>query len=357
MFRNQFGGPSYTNHCSLTTDDRSCGLYCKAFGEQPATWQHLSKVWFNGRYPLQFLGEQNGDKQMRQNLTKIIIGVIGLLLLAYLILALWAHRAADLPFFAQDNFMVIAHQGGEELRPSNTMIAYQNAVDLGVDVLEMDLHSTSDGVLILMHDATVDRTTDGSGAIKEMTLAEIKRLDAGYYWTTNNGTTYPYRGQGITVPTLEEVFTAFPDMLMNIEIKQQEPSIVEAFCQLLTAYDMGDKVLIPSFHPETMTEFREKCPGVATAMTEPEIRLFYGLNLAFLGRLYSPRGEAFQVPEYSGDIQVVTERFVHGAQRRNIAVHVWTVDDPADMARFIDMGVDGIITDRPDLLLALLGRS
>jgi glycerophosphoryl diester phosphodiesterase len=294
---------------------------------------------------------------MRQKLTKIIIIILGLLLVAYLILAVLAQPAANKPFFAQDDFMVIAHQGGEELRPSNTMIAYQHAVDLGVDVLEMDLHSTGDGVLVLMHDATVDRTTDGSGAIKEMNLAEIKRLDAGHYWTADDGATYPYRGQGITVPTLEEVFTAFPDMLMNIEIKQQEPSIVEAFCQQLIEYDMGDKVLIPSFHPETMTEFREKCPGVATAMAEPEIRLFYGLNLAFLSRLFSPSGEAFQVPEYSGDTHVVTERFVRGAQRRNIAVHVWTVDDQTDMARFIEMGVDGIITDRPDLLLALLGRN
>ncbi|MCB9419693.1 MAG: glycerophosphodiester phosphodiesterase [Ardenticatenaceae bacterium] len=253
--------------------------------------------------------------------------------------------------------MVIAHQGGEGLRPSNTMAAFQNAVDLGVDVLEMDLHSTQDGVLVIMHDDTVDRTTDGTGAIKEMTLAEIKQLDAGYYWTDDDGQTYPFRGQGITVPTLEELFIAFPDMPMNIEIKQQEPSIVEPFCQLIHDYNMQDKVLIPSFHPETMVEFREKCPGVATAMSEPEIRVFYGLNLAFLGRWFSPPGEAFQVPEYSGDVHVVVPRFVRGAQQRNIAVHVWTVNDPADMQRFIDMGVDGIITDRPDLLLDVMGRN
>jgi glycerophosphoryl diester phosphodiesterase len=272
-------------------------------------------------------------------------------------MALLTPPAAETAFFDRDEFMVIAHQGGEELRPSNTMAAFQHAVDLGVDVLEMDLHSTRDGTLVLMHDDTVDRTTGGSGAIKAMTLAEIKQLDAGYYWTDDDGQTYPYRGQGITVPTLEELFIAFPDMPMNIEIKQQEPSIVEPFCQLIADYDMTDKVLIPSFHPETMTEFREKCPGVATAMPEPEIRLFYGLNLAFMGRLFSPPGQAFQVPEYSGSTHVVTARFVRGAQRRNIAVHVWTVNDPADMQRFIDMGVDGIITDRPDLLLDVLERN
>ena len=293
---------------------------------------------------------------MRKQLLKLTTGLIAVLLIIYIIMALLARPAADRSFFDQNSFMVIAHQGGEELRPSNTMVAFQHAVDLGVDVLEMDVHSTSDGTLILMHDDTVDRTTDGSGAIKTMTLAEIKQLDAGYYWTNDEGQTHPYRDQGITVPTLEELFIAFPNMPMNIEIKQQEPSIVAPFCQLLAEYDMLNKVLIASFHPKTMIEFREKCPGVATSMVEGEIRLFYGLNLAFLGRLFEPPGEAFQVPEYSGDTLVVTERFVRGAQRRNIAVHVWTVDDPADMQRFIDMGVDGIITDRPDLLLELLGR-
>ena len=293
---------------------------------------------------------------MARKISKLIIGLTAVLLIAYMILASLARPVIDRPFFDQADTMVIAHQGGEELRPSNTMAAFQHTVDLGVDVLEMDVHGAKDGVLILMHDDTVDRTTDGAGAIKEMTLAEIKQLDAGYYWSADDGQTYPYRGQGIGVPTLEELFVAFPNRRMNIEIKQREPSIVESFCRLLTEYGMSDKVLVASFHPETMTEFRQNCPGVATSMTESEIRLFFGLNLAFLGRLFDPPGEAFQVPEYSGDTHVVTERFVRGAQRRHIVVHVWTVNDPVDMQRFIDMGVDGIITDRPDLLLALLGR-
>ena len=126
--------------------------------------------------------------------------------------------------------MVIAHQGGEWLRPSNTLVAFDHAVELGVDVLEMDIHQTQDGVIVLMHDATVDRTTDGSGAIKEMSFAEIRELDAGYYWTDDDGATYPYRGQGIQVPTLEELFQRYPDMRMNIEIKQETPSMVRPFC-------------------------------------------------------------------------------------------------------------------------------
>lgn len=283
-------------------------------------------------------------------------GLLVLLVTAVVVAALFAQSAPDYPFFDQPGVLVMAHQGGEELRPSNTMVAFENAVALGVDVLEMDIHSTQDGVLVLMHDATVDRTTDGNGRIQDFTLAELQQLDAGYYWTDDDGQTYPFRGQGITVPALEELFTAFPDMLMNIEIKQQEPSIVQAFCDLLDQYDRRETVLVASFHPETMVEFRETCPGVATSMTEPEIRLFFGLNLAFLGRLFEPPGQAFQVPEYSGDLHVVTPRFVSGAHGRNVDVHVWTVNDPADMQRFVDLGVDGIITDRPDLLLEILGR-
>jgi glycerophosphoryl diester phosphodiesterase len=155
---------------------------------------------------------------------------------------------------------------------------------------------------------------------------------------------------------LEEIFQAFPNMPMNIEIKQESPSIVEPFCDLIHEYGMADQMLIPSFHQDTMNEFREKCPGIATSMAEAEIRLFFGLNKVGLGSLFTPPGQAFQVPEESGGMHVITPQFVRGAQNRNIAVHVWTVNDPKDMERLIEMGVDGIITDRPDLLLEILGR-
>lgn len=293
---------------------------------------------------------------MRRGCLLIFLGVVAIALIMLAIFALNAKAASEYPFFDQKSVMVIAHQGGEQLRPSNTLPAFEHAAALGVDVLEMDVHQTKDGVLVLMHDDTVDRTTDGSGAIQAMTLAEIKALDAGYYWTDDDGQTYPYRGQGITVPTLAEVFQAFPDMPMNIEIKQDSPSIVQSFCDLIHEYNMAEKVLIPTFHPDTMNEFRQTCPDVATSMTEPEIRKFFGLNMAGMGSLFTPPGQAFQVPETSGSLQIITPRFVQGAQNRNIAVHVWTVNDPADMERLIETGVDGIITDRPDLLLEVLGR-
>jgi glycerophosphoryl diester phosphodiesterase len=245
------------------------------------------------------------------------------------------------------------------MRPSNTLAAFDHAMELGVDVLEMDIHQTKDGAIVLMHDATVDRTTDGSGAIKEMTLAEIRGLDAGYYWTDDDGATYPYRGQGIQVPTLEEIFQSYPDMRMNIEIKQETPSMVRPFCQLIHTYNMQDQILVATFHKATVEEFRAACPDVITSMVEPEIQLFFGLNAAYLGALFQAPGTAFQVPTTSslpviGEVDVITERFVRVAHSHNIQVHAWTINDPAEMERLIALGVDGIITDRPDLLLEVV---
>jgi glycerophosphoryl diester phosphodiesterase len=292
---------------------------------------------------------------MRRNVIKFFVGLVMIMAAVYVVLALLAQPAPDYPFFDGDGPLVIAHQGGDGLRPSNTMAAFENAVALGVDVLEMDIHSTADDVLVVIHDSTVDRTTNGVGAIRDMTLAELKQLDAAYHWPYE-GDSFPYRGQGITVPTLDEILTAFPHMRMNIEIKQQEPSIVAPLCRLLEAHNLKERALIASFHPATIVEFRQTCPGVASSMVEPEIRRFFALNLAFLGALFQPPGKAFQVPEYSGNLHVVTPRFVRGAHGQNVEVHVWTVNETADMQRLLDVGVDGIITDYPDRLLALLGR-
>lgn len=297
---------------------------------------------------------------------KRILTVILVLLLvagaAVIALALLSRPVAAHPFFHDaPRVQVIAHQGGDGLWPSNTLYAFERALDLGVDVLEMDVHASQDGVIVLSHDETVERLTDGTGLIKEMTLAEIKELDAAYDWTPDDvppaDGVYPYRGQGITIPTLEEVFAAFPTTTrMNIELKQQEPSIVAPFCNLLRQYGKEDEVLVASFHPDVMVAFRRECPEVATSATEREILPFYILNQVLLSAVYRPSAHAFQVPEYSAGRHVVTERFVQGAHAHNVQVHVWTVDEPEVMARLVALGVDGIITDRPDRLLELLER-
>ncbi|HRQ36618.1 MAG TPA: glycerophosphodiester phosphodiesterase [Chloroflexota bacterium] len=295
----------------------------------------------------------------------MVIGVIVVIgLVVYLILRARVEPVPAHPFFAQFETgrpLNIAHQGGEQLWPSNTMFAFQHAVEMKVDVLEMDVHQTADGVFVLIHDATVDRTTDGSGAVKEMTLAEVQTLDAGYYWTDDEGQTYPFRGQGITIPTLDEVFTAFPDMPMNIEIKPDDTAVAEALCQFIQQYNMTNKTLIGSFHDNALTAFRAACPDVATSMTESEIRPFWILSVLGLSALYQSPAEAFQVPTTAnlpvlGEVDVLTERFVNNAHAQNIMVHAWTINETAEMERLLDMGLDGIITDRPDRLQEVIGK-
>jgi glycerophosphoryl diester phosphodiesterase len=281
------------------------------------------------------------------------------LALVYLVLSAFASPRPERTFFEKtnDDILVIAHQGGDGLFPSNTLYAFQEAAKLGVDVLELDLHSSKDGELVVIHDDTVDRTTNGTGNVGDLTLEELKELDAGYDWSLERkGESFPYRDKGITIPTLEEVFEEFPDYRINVEIKQEAPSIAQPLCDLIHQYEKQEQVLVVSFSGKAMNEFRAVCPDVVTAGYPSEIRTFYIFHRLFLAGLYRPYADAFQVPEYQDELRIVTERFVQDAQRKNVEVHVWTVEETDDMKRLIEMGVDGIITDRPDRLLELLGR-
>lgn len=292
---------------------------------------------------------------MRKRRIKMLLGSIALLLALWIVLSLRARPIPDHPFFGDERLLVIAHRGGAGLWPENTLYAFEHAVELGVDVLEMDVQSTKDGELVVIHDETVDRTTNGTGRVEELTLAQIQDLDAGYTWTADDGASYPFRGQGLRIPTLAEVLTTFPKAKMNIEIKQR--AIVAPLCRMLREYGMAERVLIAAFDAQTMSQFHRLCPEVATAAAEKEIRAFYGLNWAHLGRFCRPPAEALQVPEYHGDRRVLTRSFVQAAHERNMEVHVWVVNDVNDMQRMVDLGVDGIITDYPDRLKAALGQA
>ncbi len=254
--------------------------------------------------------------------------------------------------------LVIAHAdtGGTSPWPGDTILFLENAAALGVDVLEMNVNMTGDGQIVLNHDITVDETTDGTGVISDMTLAEVQALDAAYDWTQDDGATYPYRGQGVVMPTLEEVFQTFPDYAMIVEIKQEAPSMAQPLCDLIRQYGMETKVIVPSFSDLAMGEFRAACPEVATAASTGEVKQFVYLSFAFLGNPVTPPYYAMQVPIESAGITVITSGFVANAHRRGLQIHAWTINDPNDMRMLIDLGVDGIMTDRPDVLLELLGR-
>ncbi|MBL8099019.1 MAG: glycerophosphodiester phosphodiesterase [Anaerolineales bacterium] len=278
------------------------------------------------------------------------------LIFAGLIFRLTSRPAPVHPYYASDltDTLVIAHQGGDGIAPGNTMFAFQNAVDLGVDVLEMDLHITKDNVLVLIHDETIDRTTNGSGEVESMTLDEIKQFDAGYDWSNDNDATFPFRGQGITIPTLEEVFNSFPQMKMTIEIKKSNTSMIEPFCDMIREYDMQEKIVVASFYDDKMKAFREECPEVATSSAKNETTVFVLLSKVFLTGFYSPQFYSLQVPEESSGITVMTESFIRAAHERNLAVEPWTINDEETMRKFIEWGVDGIMTDRPDIMIEIL---
>jgi glycerophosphoryl diester phosphodiesterase len=248
----------------------------------------------------------------------------------------------------------MAHRGGEGRWPSNTLFAFEQAVRLGADSLELDLQRTADGVIVVRHDPFVESTTDGSGLIRDFSLADLKQLDAGYTWTDDGGRTFPFRGRDITIPTLEEVFRAFPDVRLNIDIKPTEPQVVHQFSELLQSFGKIEQTTVGSFHDDQLRLFRQLCPQTPTAAGVSETRTFFLLSRVYLDRLYHPQAQAFQIPEYVGFLHVVTPRFIHAAHAQGIPVHVWTVNEQADMLRLIVWGVDGIITDYPDILSALL---
>jgi glycerophosphoryl diester phosphodiesterase len=255
--------------------------------------------------------------------------------------------------------LVIAHAdtAGTSPWPGDTMLFLENVAALGVDVLEMNVNMTGDGHIVLNHDVTVDETTDGAGTISDMTLAEVRALDAAYDWTQDDGATYPYRGQGIGIPTREEVCQTFPDYAMIVEIKQEAPSMAQPLCDLIRQYGMETQVIVPSFSDVATAEFRAACPDVATAASTNEVKQFVYLSFAFLGNPATPPYFAMQVPIKRSGITIIPPGFVANAHRRGLQIHAWTINDPADMRMLMDMGVDGIMPDRPDVWLEMLGRA
>jgi glycerophosphoryl diester phosphodiesterase len=251
--------------------------------------------------------------------------------------------------------LVFAHQGGELLRPSNTMTAFTHAVELGTQVIDTDLHMTADGELVLIHDETVDRTSDGTGAVRDLTLAELRVLDFGDTFTTDDGQTFSYRGQGHGIVTVEELFEAFDEHRFGIEIKQADPDAATLLCRQIHRFGYEERVIVSSFTQPNMDVFRRACPEVATSATGSEVRTFYVLHRLGLAGLVDPEYQAFQVPESAGGILILSDGFVADARSRGIPIVPWTINEAKVMDRLIGLGVDGINTDRPDLLLDRFG--
>lgn len=261
------------------------------------------------------------------------------------------HPYADHPLL-RPGPLAIAHRGGRALGPECTLFTYERAWAAGADVLEADVHLTADGAVIIMHDHEVDRTTDGEGVIAELTLEQIKALEAGYNHGREDG--YPYRGQGLRVPTLDELLTALPDAPISLEIKQDDPPMIDALLAVLDAHDARGRVLVAAYAESTLDAFREAAPDVLTAMAANEVLEWILLPAGPDAGPWQPAGHFFQVPlEQAGFTLVTAETLAH-AHRHGVRMHPYTIDDAAEMARLLDLGVDGLMTDDPETLRAVI---
>jgi len=264
------------------------------------------------------------------------------------------------PDLAGKRPLIIAHQGGELLAPSNTMAAFDLAYSLGADVLETDIHMTKDGHLVTIHDATVDRTTNGTGRVDQYTLEELQKLDAGYHFKDLEGN-YSYRGKGVYIPTLEELFAKYGDKsYFNVEIKDSYPKdgesqIEKKLWELIQKYHLEKKVVVSAFNNELLQKFNSYAKGaVALGAGRSEVTKFVVLHKAFLPGFYRPQAQAIQIPTEDSGINLKSKGLIKAAHRLNMIVQYWTIDDKETMRELIELGADGIMTNRPDLLHELL---
>ena len=247
-----------------------------------------------------------------------------------------------------------AHRGASGRAPESTLEAFRVAVEEGAGGLELDVRMTREGEVVVIHDATVDRTTDGSGTVAGMTLDELRRLDAGYRFSLDGGRTFPYRGRGLEIPTLAEVYEEFPDVRVNADIKETRAG-EEAVLRVVRDAAAEARTLVASSDHTVVRKFRRISGGrIPTGASRREIAAFYLLSRSHLEVLVRPAYDALQVPVEHKGIKLVTPRFVGAAHSRGARVDVWTINDPGEMRRLLDLGVDVVMTDRPGVLAGLL---
>ena len=244
--------------------------------------------------------------------------------------------------------VVIAHRGGATLRPENTLAAFAHAAALGVDGLECDVHLSRDGEPVVIHDATLDRTTDASGPVDARTADELGRLDAAFRFGPDAD--HPFRGAGWGVPRLAEVLDRHSDLPVVIEIKGERPGTVDRVLDVVRAAGATERVVVGSFSHAQLELLRRLAPNVPTSASTLEVRAAVRRALFRL----APAGPAYalvQVPFRYRGRRVLGRGFVRAVRRAGLPVQAWIVDAEADMRRLIDWGVTGLISDRPDVAL------
>ena len=251
------------------------------------------------------------------------------------------------PFLAGTTPVAIAHRGGAEEAPENTLEAFGAAVALGFRYLETDAHVSRDGVVVAFHDPRLDAATDRQGELAGLTIAEIEVADAGWVFSPDGGRSFPFRDRGVRVPRLEELLLRWPQARVNIDPKAD--ATVEPLVALIDRLDAWERVCIGSFSDRRLRRVRTLSNGRAcTSMGPLAVAI---ARVASLGRRIPRLGAAcIQVPISSGRVRIVSPGFVRAAHRAGLLVHVWTVNERSTMHELLDLGVDGIMTDRPRVL-------
>jgi glycerophosphoryl diester phosphodiesterase len=252
---------------------------------------------------------------------------------------------------------IIAHGGAKKMFPENTMVAFQGSMAIGVDMLEMDVNITKDGILITQHDLTIDDVTNGTGNVIDYTFDELKQFNFGYDFKDLDGN-YTYRNKQVEVTKLESVMTTFPNTPMMVEIKNREESgkaAAEELWKLIQLHNFQDKMMVVAFDDATLNYFQEISNNtILISTSEEETKDFVFSSLFAMDYAYSPKASAVAIPTENSGIDLTPKRIIKAAHRRNMAVHYWTIDEKADMKLLIQNGADGLITDRLDLMHEVL---
>ncbi|MGE0868843.1 MAG: glycerophosphodiester phosphodiesterase family protein [Kofleriaceae bacterium] len=243
-----------------------------------------------------------------------------------------------------------AHRGASAERPENTMPAFERAIEIGVDSLEMDVHLTRDEQLIVVHDDDAARTAGVQVAWSDLELAEARRLDVGWGFVAPDGTR-PFAGKGICVPTFEQVLDAFPGVAINVDLKGERA--VELMLALLTRKQAAHRVTLASFQTRTAVAVRRLGYTGETALSQGEVLTLLGLP-ALLWRQLPYTGTAAQIPVHHGAIRFDRTTFIAKCHSLGLRVDFWTVDDPREAARLLELGADGIITNDPAAIRPVL---
>ncbi|MBJ7608804.1 MAG: glycerophosphodiester phosphodiesterase [Candidatus Dormibacteraeota bacterium] len=243
----------------------------------------------------------------------------------------------------------VAHRGGAEDLPENTLPAFDAAVALGYAHIETDAHLSSDGVVFAFHDLVLDRVTDKRGRLADVSAGTIASADAAYHFNPRAG--FPLRGCGIGVPTMEQVLTRWPGVFVNIDPKSDD--VVQPLIHLLRRLEALDRVCVGSFSDQRIQRVRLLSGGaVCTSMGPRAITTAWLASRS--GRMPRLGADCVQVPRRHRGLRVVDRLFVGAAHRAGLQVHVWTIDTAAEMISLLDVGVDAIMTDRPHLLREVL---